>query len=1171
MVAPLAKGGLAVIYEAFDEVAGHAVALKRLRLDTIPERHRARAAIAFEREYFTLAQLEHPRVIQVYDYGLDEAGPYYTMELLDGVDLRERAPLSWRDACVVLRDVSSSLALLHSRHLLHHDLSPRNVRCTSDGHAKLFDFGAMGQFGPIAQLVGTPAYMAPEMIHGQVLDARSDLFGLGALAYFALSRQHAFPPTRTADLAETWHKAPTPLRQLVPSLPIALDHLIASLLSLDPMARPSSAAEVAGRLSAIAELPAEDLRAADAYLASPAFTARQEPLAEWTALVREAMNGNGRALLLRGASGIGRSRFLAVASLQAKLAGATTLHVQANEQSSTPYAVVQALAVELMQQRPDLMIVSWDPSSLLRASQQTPLVITVDDFECCDPTSAAVIAELALCADRYPLLLMLGARNESSAPRAKVIERLADQCGIIELRPLVRDAMVELLRSVFGDVPSLGVVAEWVQRLSRGNPRMAMDLAHHLVERGIARMRDGVWLLPESLRSVDLPDSVEQAVEARVDALSPAAGRIARSLALLTPFAPLTVAEIVDLAREGFAPGEIYAALDELVGAQILVSAGDTYVFKDRAVASSVRASLDATTAQALHHRLAAAYALRGDVELSFLTAHHLLRGGAPNKAYEVMSAVRAPTELAGLRSLFSRSRQGIALHEAMLEYAVHSEEPPRRIYRRRRTLVELAAVADASLLRHAPGALEQLKRDTGLSLLEGDELVLTGSARGVRCLERAHAMWEGTPDARRGLHPLRALQELGMITTSLCGAFTRGWDAVGLRSLPALLEPFLSVPGIAVTHAVVMLAIDSISGGHEVAEQRRRAIVTLGQPIEGVDTAMQQSARAAMKYYLGLDCAIVSDPAALEHADFVEQFPAYSALAWHVRSLYHACSGDARDMLDCQRRMELFALRDVDSEQFLQVGLVYTLLIAVRTDDLLTLQRMLGMVDDEAKRFPGWVPWRHVFRGGYHWLRGELSLARSELEAGLVLVQPGMHGAWQQLAAIHLHVLVELGEHALAGELAREIEAAAIAFALRPLEPSDLPIALAWAEANAGDVAGAVERIDRVLIEVDKRWRQDAITRPNLGLGRLHEARARLAMLQNDGPAFAQHAESCVAHYRQLKRPGLLARHERLVERSRDRSWAPPATNGDSAVSFSSSIDSADCVTVRGDPRDTH
>ena len=98
------------------------------------------------------------------------------MELLDGGDLVERSPLPWKDACRVLFDVCSCLALLHSRRLLHRDVSPRNVRCTADGQAKLIDFGAMAVMGHSRQVVGTPAFVAPEALHRLALDGRTDLY-----------------------------------------------------------------------------------------------------------------------------------------------------------------------------------------------------------------------------------------------------------------------------------------------------------------------------------------------------------------------------------------------------------------------------------------------------------------------------------------------------------------------------------------------------------------------------------------------------------------------------------------------------------------------------------------------------------------------------------------------------------------------------------------------------------------------------------------------------------------------------------------------------------------------------------------------------------------------------------------------------------------------------------
>jgi serine/threonine-protein kinase len=138
----IGRGGMACVYRATDRSLGQQVALKQLVVEDAAER--ATLAGLFEREFHTLAQLRHPHVIAVHDYGLRADGsPFYTMELLDGGDLRERAPIGWRETCRLVFDVCSALALLHSRRLLHRDLSPRNIRCTQAGQAKLIDFGAM--------------------------------------------------------------------------------------------------------------------------------------------------------------------------------------------------------------------------------------------------------------------------------------------------------------------------------------------------------------------------------------------------------------------------------------------------------------------------------------------------------------------------------------------------------------------------------------------------------------------------------------------------------------------------------------------------------------------------------------------------------------------------------------------------------------------------------------------------------------------------------------------------------------------------------------------------------------------------------------------------------------------------------------------------------------------
>ncbi|MDB4985835.1 MAG: serine/threonine protein kinase, partial [Myxococcaceae bacterium] len=227
---------MGTIYRAFDRVHERYVAYKRLSIED--ESLRLRMTALFQSEYNTLAQLLHPRIVEAYEYGVDPHGPYYTMELLSGSDLAVSAPLPIECACLAVRDIASALGLLHARRLIHRDVTPVNIRMTADGHAKLLDFGALAEFGTQTQVVGTPAFIAPECLSAASLDQRTDLYSLGAVLYFALTGEPAIRARSLEELRSAWAKEVVPPSQLRPDVPVALDELVISLLQHDPLARP---------------------------------------------------------------------------------------------------------------------------------------------------------------------------------------------------------------------------------------------------------------------------------------------------------------------------------------------------------------------------------------------------------------------------------------------------------------------------------------------------------------------------------------------------------------------------------------------------------------------------------------------------------------------------------------------------------------------------------------------------------------------------------------------------------------------------------------------------------------------------------------------------------------------------------------------------------------------
>src|SRR4051812_4589851 len=300
--AKLGRGSMGTVYRVRDERTSASLALKRMRP---PASLRRELALQhFEREFHVLAELTHPRIISVLDYGFDADVPFYTMELLDGTDLRQRDRVPWREACALLCDVASCLAILHSRRMVHRDVSPRNVRCTTDGHAKLLDFGSMVPMGVVRDVAGTPPIVPPEALQRQALDARADIFSLGALGYFMLTGRHAYAASLLVELPELWRSAPPRASDLVPELPEALSRLIGQMLNLNRMARPSNAAEVMERLCAIAALPLEDHAAVQrAYLTTPSLIGRESALARIREALIAATRGHGAAIVFDGAAG----------------------------------------------------------------------------------------------------------------------------------------------------------------------------------------------------------------------------------------------------------------------------------------------------------------------------------------------------------------------------------------------------------------------------------------------------------------------------------------------------------------------------------------------------------------------------------------------------------------------------------------------------------------------------------------------------------------------------------------------------------------------------------------------------------------------------------------------------------------------------------------------------
>jgi hypothetical protein len=1161
----LARGSSGEVFLALDRSTGKRVALKRL----LPSTAKA-SALSFMREFHALSGLQHPRIIEVYDYGVDAGAPYYTMELLEGHDLSELSPLPYREACGYLRDTASSLALLHARRLLHRDVSPRNLRRGSDGRCKLIDFGAMIPFGTPPNVIGTPPCLAPEAFQGGPLDQTSDLYSLGAVAYFLLTGRHAYPARELSALPALWRHGIPPL-QAASEIPQALEQLVMALLSLDPARRPASAAEVIERLSAIAGLTPEDDRAIGrSVLASTPLLGRMRERAAIDERLRKTKAGQGSALIMTGESGMGRTRMLTEASLLAQTHGLAVVRLVLREQRGLSSSLVRELLSGLMQVVPKEAerasaalprVQTADSAALLRQVEgyvseiaaQQPLLLTFDDVHFGNDHDAALIAALAQRTNQHSLCVIASERGPVQASR---LAHLSDFSAALMLPPLDRAQTAMLSSALFGDVPNLQYISELFFRTAQGNPKLTLELAKGLLARGTLSYAAGSWVLPDEI-SEPMPRDIAQTLLLRLEWVGPEARSLADLLCVRRRGA--RIEQLIELAAP-LSAEHVLRALEELVGAGVLQSAGDEYAFIQDALRVELDRALAPTVSRELHLRWANFLLGQAATEDARLEAGwHLVHTADELRGAELLAEV-AP---ALVEQRVNMAAAIPAIERALHVYERHDKALSTRLYLRA-LLVMSSYLYDYRLAdRYADETLDLLYPYTGLPEAERCARWLGRSAGFVVGTLWAMARRLLRPVQTRGPSVIAAIKYYAQSTMGLMGlrALTLG----DTQSILDRMRLFQGAP-----HPTLALLYELSRAIHLHALGRgadaRRSIQRAWAQLERkhfwqLSAHDRRDLQTGLLLLEGINETWREHSRTLACADELERVgtPLAVACSLRVRVMFYLLRGDPEQARNYRRLLELKA---VESGSLWQVQLFAAPiegLAGATWHDLIGMRRALERMDQLFLEAPDLAPLRDTTLIPYHFRRGDFDAAVQVGEDFMRRFPPMTRIGWSMAYAVVALAHVHLGRPERALEICES--------ALAHVSPDDrefvvfyAPLEGAYAVALAA--VGRSSESARVFSERLERLRatgdlQRAVV--------MHHYRVALARLTGDRDALQAALQDMHETAVASGNPATLALAQRLSD-ERPSSFELPAVTDDLGLAYST--DELPPVTLRKLPR---